>query len=251
MLNWCFKVYFSLWLVLPVKAQNVAGWHWYKDPPASQEKSPKQKKACSQKDLSWSTQIKEMQKRHEEALAQAILNPSPEAVEHVLWMQKDMMDKAVRFQDLWQQVILQKGEVFLNPELNPNPLSQKIQDQDNRKALQEQLTRLSKKYGLFLALKQDCPYCTTFMPIVAEFARIYGFEVLGIGDISPRDVPFKVLKDNGVIKLINPEQKFPALFLVNLKHKEVWPLAWGLNALSDLERNAQVILKQMQQTRTS
>ncbi len=63
---------------------------------------------------------------------------------------------------------------------------------------------------------------------------------------TPRLVyKLKVLADNGVLNIINPEHKYPALFLVNLKQKEVWPLAWGLNSLSDLEINAQIVVDQI------
>lgn len=258
MLNWCFRLWMFAQIILPLHSNDFQGWNWYKEPLEDESREDKDSHSDSKRESAqkssepalWDMRMKKLQKQHEEALSQAIMNPTPQSIELVLKLQKDIMDRAVAFQKVWQQVLLAKGEKFIDPETNSNPHHRKIRENQDRQELSIQLKTISKRFGLFLALKQGCGYCEKFAPIAEEFARTYGFELLGIGDVVESSYRFKTLADNGVLRLINPDEKYPALFLVNLNKKEVWPLAWGLNSLSDLEANARLVIDQMQKVST-
>lgn len=252
--SWFFRVYLLMATTMPLHCNEFQGWNWYKEPAEAESIAEKNSENDPTSNFlqrvpsssPWDEKLKNLQRQHDEALAHAIMKPSPQAVELVLKLQKDIMDRALAFQKIWQQVLLAKGEKFIDPHTNSNPHHRKIRENQDRQDLALQLKAISKQFGLFLALKNGCAYCDKFVPIVEEFAHTYGFELLGIGNVAATSYRFKVLGDNGVLSLINPDHKYPALFLVNLNKKEVWPLAWGLNSLSDLEINARIIVEQMQ-----
>jgi conjugal transfer pilus assembly protein TraF len=103
---------------------------------------------------------------------------------------------------------------------------------------------LAKTHGLFLFFKESCPYCHAFAPIVKQFRDTYGFKVKAVSydGGSLKEFP-EACPDNGAIRKLNPYMIFPALLLVNPEKGEVIPLSWGMNAISVLEQQANLVFE--------
>jgi thiol-disulfide isomerase/thioredoxin len=117
---------------------------------------------------------------------------------------------------------------------------------EQEKALEAALKKLSRTHGLFFFFKKSCPYCKDFAPIVAEFAKTYGFDVLGVSRDGGHLPGIRQLPDNGIIATLNPQGLFPGLFLAPYdKSSPPIPLAWGLVSGDDLKENARFILEKI------
>lgn len=241
----------NVWAEKPIEfaAADPKGFLWYgpllkKAPPQSQKK----KKAS----LSPVTtqpdplkQMKELQRAFKKATAQAVLNPTYDNVKQAQYFQERIMRQAETFQKMWQWVLLQDGHHW-KKEAHGNRVHREILKEEERKSFQKNLHKMAETYGLFFFFKENCPYCHAFAPIVKQFAQEYGFVVKAVSadrvESLKQAFPQAVI-DNGTIRKLNPQGIFPALFFVNPVTQEIIPLSWGMNALSVLEQQAQLVFK--------
>lgn len=225
------------------------GWFWYKEeklPPKKKEEEKKQPKAEPVRPLTSNEQIKKMREEYEEILATALLNPTLENVTLAKNKQLEFEERSQQFSDVWVLSHLLESKGYSH-QGNPHPWHQQLLQKEKKKVLGQKLRELSKHYGLFFAFKESCPYCHQFAPVVARFAREYGFEIKGIsadgGVVEGID---NLSKDNGALSVINPEGIYPALFLANPKTMEVIPIAWGMVTTEQLLNNLEVVLQQLE-----
>ena len=189
----------------------------------------------------YTERMKAFQKDLEEAQSRAILNPTYENVRTFKAYQDQMMTRATKFSEMWLMVNLMEGGV--REEDNNNLAFRKIYDEQEDQRLGEALKKAAKTHGLFFFFKQDCPYCHQFAPLVARFAKTYGFEVKAISQKGGQLKEFpNAVQDNGMGAKLNPEGIYPSLFIANPKTGEAAPLAWGFVSLADLKRNFKYIL---------
>ncbi|MEI8321219.1 MAG: conjugal transfer protein TraF [Alphaproteobacteria bacterium] len=188
----------------------------------------------------------ELQKAFERATAKAVLEPSYQNVKEAQYFQERIMRQAEAFQKMWQWVLLQDSYHW-QKNAHGNRVHRELLKEESHKEFGKNLQTLAKNFGLFFFFKEDCTYCHAFAPFVKQFADTYGFAVKVVsGDHITRglkEFPSAVM-DNGTIRKLNPQGIFPALFLVNPLTQEVLPLSWGLNSISVLEENANLIYKQ-------
>lgn len=228
------------------------GWLWYKDPAPLREK-PQVKKETQQRSSlpsqapkTYKQQIKDVREKFEEALSKSILIPTLENVTITQRLQKQVMDQAEAFSKVW--VLASLVDEAQEKGAPQNALSQKIYQEEREKRLKTKLRSLSRHFGLFVALKENCPYCHRFAPLAQEFADAFGFDLKGISKgRGTYPVLKNVSKDNGALSLINPEGVYPALFLVRYKSGEVIPLAWGLVSTQELLRNAEIVINALEE----
>ena len=237
------KTLFSLLIIslsygetLPFKEPQ--GWLWYKEAPTLLKKaSPIKKKRTP------TEEVEVLKKEFEEATALAILTPSFENVQKAQRLQTQIMNRAETFSKMWQWVVLQDASHWQEAS-HSNRVHREIYKEEEEKKLKKNLKTLAKSYGLFLFFKTNCAYCHAFAPIVKMFADQYGFVVKAVSADGGtlKEFPSSVM-DNGTIRKLNPEGIFPALFLINPATNDVIPLSWGMNSLSVLEQQSNLIFE--------
>lgn len=230
---------------------SAEGWLWYKEQapePIKKEESPQPEslKSPSKKKETYQAQLTKLREHFEEAMAKSILVPTLENVNETRALHDQMFHKSEQFSQLWMVSTLMDGRGH-EATTNLNPLHRKIYEQDKTEKLSSQLKTLSKTYGLFFVFKPDCPYCHKFVPLVAEFANKFGFELKGISkDGGTLPGLTNISKDNGILNLINLEGIYPALFLANPKTLEVMPVAWGMVSYTELLQNFETLIQAME-----
>lgn len=215
--------------------ENKTGWHWYQDPVILQEEVPHGTTQNQNANLSATEIVEDYKKELEHRLHTALVEPSFKNVKAYQELQKDMMDKAEHFSEMWMQVL------YNNPYLDHtlitpvNHKSRHLYFDQKKQRTAKTIQDLSNEYGLFFIFDSHCSYCREFSPIVKLFSKTYNWEVIPItadgGNLSEFPRP---LDDNGIIEKWKIKA-FPALFAVNPNTEEVIPIAYGMTSLDEIE----------------
>ena len=227
------------------------GWHWYKDPveeePQPEEllppPEPPKAEAPAQEpekqiakgpepfSLKW---VKEMLPKYQE---RAWDNPTPENVQAFFLIQRFAMDRANKFADVAQQVVI--GNTLLDESMR-RPLatfaSQKV-DRDMASRTDDILKRISQHAGIFFFFKSDCQYCEAQAPILGFLEREYGFSILAVsidgGELQSRKFENTRVDTGQAAKL--GVMATPAIFLMN-EEGQFTAIAQSVLAYSDLKQ---------------
>lgn len=195
------------------------GWHWYQAEPGPNKESENNKETLSQNPIE---ELKEYQRKLEEAKAMAVMHPNKENIEKYQYLQHEALERANKFSNIWME------NVYRNPELNYSlisPTSQKARHvylHEEEKKKEEKIAELSREYGLFYFFKKGCEYCKEFGPIVKRFSEKYKWEVLAISEFGEEE---------------------PSLFAVNPKTGDVIPIANGMISIEEMEDRIMTIMR--------
>lgn len=224
------------------------GWYWYHDPaqelqlpeeprdPPHEKPLPAPPKPSGSEpfSLKW---IQEMLPKYQEL---AWNQPTHENVQAYFLVQRFAMDRANKFSDVAQQVVV--GNALLDETMR-RPLATFANMQVDRTAAQntdELLKKVAKKAGLFFFFKSDCRYCEAQAPLIGHLEDM-GFNVLAVsidgGSLLTRQ--FKDTRvDSGQAEALGVSAT-PALFLMN---DEGTFTALGQTVLSFSELRRRILL---------
>lgn len=206
--------------------QHAVGWHWYDDPkPVVHPIVPLPSKPIPSDPIA---QIRTTQRTLERALDSAILDPSPNRIQTYLTLQNQLSQRASRFAAVWQWVLLHHPELNLSLHYPTESLALDVQKKHQQERYDEKIKGLAEHTGLFFFYKPSCPYCVRFAPIVKNIAAHYRIPVIPItleNAVLPEFPDSK--KDQGQARQLGVKQT-PALFAVNPKNKQAFPVAYGL-----------------------
>ncbi|MDO4936678.1 MAG: conjugal transfer protein TraF [Sutterellaceae bacterium] len=164
------------------------GWYWYVDPVPEEELEPiepppeapkppeptKEAKAGPAPfSLKW---VQEMLPKYKEI---AWDNPTPENVQAYFLVQRFAMDRATKFADVAQQVVI--GNVMLDESMR-RPLATfagTYIDRASARHTDDMLRKIAEKAGIFFFFKSSCRYCEAQAPLLAYFED-YGFDILAV-----------------------------------------------------------------------
>lgn len=222
--------------------KNAEGWHWYQDPEPIQIEEQDKTHNRGEK-LSATEVVNEYKKELENRLHLAWMNPSFKNIKAYQELQKEMLDKAEDFSEMWMQV------VYKVPELDHTlmaPVNHKARhlyfDQKQQEAIQT-IRALANTHGLFFFFDSQCRFCQEFAPIIQLFSKRYHWEVMPISaDGGPLKEFSRPLTDNGIIHQWKID-RFPALFAVNPESKEVIPIAYGMTSIDEIETRILLLAK--------
>ena len=171
-----------------------------------------------------------------ELKAKAILDPSTENITAFIQFQRQQLDRASTFSDVWQRAVWQ------NPELDytlqrPVGTVAKAEWLSTRKADQDQsLNRLGERYGIFYFFAQSCGACHIFSPILKSVADSHGLHVMAIStDGGPSDMFTRYSVDSGQRERMGLTSKTtPAVVLFDTVTKRAVPIGYGIIAADEL-----------------
>ena len=238
---------------------HARGWHWYEHIPLSKKpekpvseaqvsktQKPKPEKAqpASQDPSIILEQDKEKVKQQ---LAAALVNPTPQNLYAYMSLQKQTMERAHHFAQVWQEVVLRHPELDDTLKFPTTQTGRHIFYEQEKQQLFQDIQSLKDTHGLYFFFRENCPYCKAFAPIVKTFAEKYGWQVLSISLDDPLDgessQEFKdVVKDNGMAQKLGVT-RVPALFVANPSQSMVLPIAHGLISEAEIEQRILLLTK--------
>lgn len=172
----------------------------------------------------------------DELKARAILEPSEENVIAYVRFQREQLDRASTFSDVWQRALWQ------NPDLDytlQRPVSTvgKRAWLDDRKADRDAVLRsLGQRYGLFYFYAQSCAACDIFGPILRSVADSHDMSVMAISmDGGPnRDFPDYVVDAGQRQRMGVPGRETPALVLFDTVTRRTIPVGFGILSADEI-----------------
>ena len=172
-----------------------------------------------------------------ELKAQAILHPTPDNVAAYIRFQREQLDRASLFSDVWQRALWQDPALDYTLERPVGALAKK-QWQDTRAAERDvAMARLSERYGLFYFFAQTCGACEVMSPIVKAVASRWRITVRAI---STDGGPSRHFPDYSVEKGQRPRMGLepgitPAVVLWDSVGKRPIPIGYGVLSADELQ----------------
>lgn len=219
----------------------LKGFNWYGKPEISKKEEAEAKKVEQEAKLNtrevelpdYEKNIRDLKRRHEEAHRRALDNPTHENILVELYLEKEMMNKSKLYGERRAAVAMLDAK-FTDMNNHSNVLHRSVQEQKEEAEDSKKLKALSKDWGLILQVSEECPHCHIFAPIVLEFAKAHGFQLLAASKAGQDFQGIEGVADLGQMLVFNPERATPVLFLVKSDGKEVWPIARGVNSADDI-----------------
>jgi len=212
------------------------GWFWYEtipiEEPEQEKKEPEPVPSPTltlPPQLSPRERLKQQGEALENAMATAILYPTPENYRQYLEQSKQIQEQSQLF------ALGLKQAIWLNPEYDytlesPNNAQAIIaKNEQINLADDAAIAALADKTGLLFFFRSDCPYCHRFAPILKKFSEHYEFPVIPISLDGPGLKEFPYPKTNLELAQLLKVDVVPAVALLEPKTQKVSMVSYGFN----------------------
>ena len=172
-----------------------------------------------------------------ELKAKAILEPTPANVTAYIRFQREQLDRASLFSDVWQRAIWQDPDLDYTLQRPVSTLG-KRQWQDARGAERNTvMAHLSERYGLFYFFAQSCGACEVMSPIVQSVATTWHITVRAIStDGGPsRHFPAYTVETNQRSRMGLEPKITPAVVLWDAAKGQAIPIGYGVMSADELQ----------------
>ena len=172
-----------------------------------------------------------------ELKARAILEPTSVNVTTYIRFQREQLDRASLFSDVWQRAIWQDPELDYTLQRPVSTLG-KRQWQDSRSAERDAvMAGLSGRYGLFYFFAQSCGACEVMSPIVQSVAATWRVTVRAIStDGGPsRHFPNYTVETNQRSRMGLEPKVTPAVVLWDAAKNQAIPIGYGVMSADELQ----------------
>lgn len=170
--------------------------------------------------------------RLEELKAKAVLEPSPENIIAYVRYQREQLDRASMFADVWERAIWQHPDLDYTLQRPVNTLGKSAWLEQRKTDREATIATLSERYGLFFFYSGSCGACEVFSPVVRSLADKYHLSVLPVsmdGGANPAFPRFVV--NHGQYEKMGLEGgQVPALVLFDTYLKKPIPVGYGVMA---------------------
>lgn len=219
-------------------SKKLSGFLWYNEEP-KQATALKTIKPSSKAKL---TQLQILKLKFKKALNIAIDQPTTLNIIKAQKLQKEIMDKSLKFAEIWQYVALLDptlSSIKSHPNILQRKFNQQLVDIENK----IKISSLSKNWGLILQVKENCLHCDKFAEIVKNFATEYNLQLLAATKAKNNYHGIITVLDKGQLDFINPKGEVPVLYLVSSNGKDIFPIARGINNQDKIIHNIHIINK--------
>lgn len=172
-----------------------------------------------------------------ELKAKAILEPTRENVIAYIRFQREQLDRASLFSDVWQRAIWQQPDLDYTLERPVSTLA-KRQWQDARNASRDNImANLGKRYGLFYFFSQSCGACEVMSPIVKSVSNRWKLTIRAIStDGGPSRHFQNYTVEAGQRARMGLKPKItPALVLWDSAQSRAIPIGYGILSADELQ----------------
>ena len=180
--------------------------------------------------------LKAISEQLEELKAAAILEPTTENVSAYISFQREQLDRASDFADVWRRAIWQNPELDYTLQRPVNSVGKRTWSVQRKATRDQALSAISERYGVFYFFSSACAACEVFSPIIKGVADRYGMTVMAVSvDGGPNAVFPRYLVDTGQFQAMGMAGKqVPALVLFDTVTKRPMPIGYGVMAADDV-----------------
>ncbi|MBJ7499656.1 MAG: conjugal transfer protein TraF [Sphingopyxis sp.] len=213
-------------------AERRLGIWFYCDPPEekpSDEQRPSPEPPAAE-------QLAAITRTLDELKARAILEPSEANVIAYVRFQREQLDRASTFSDVWQRALWQNPDLDYTLQRPVSTLGKRAW-LDNRSADRSAvLTRLGERYGIFYFFAQSCGACEIFAPVLRSVADSHHLAIMAVSmDGGPsRHFPNYVVDSGQRARMGVPGNETPALVLFDTATRRTIPIGFGIMSADEL-----------------
>lgn len=172
----------------------------------------------------------------DELKARAILEPTSENIVNYIRFQREQLDRASTFADVWSRAIWQNPELDYTLERPVSTLAKQTWLTDRRQQREGSMAALTERYGVFYFYSSSCSACRTFSPVMRALSDRYGLEVLAVSmDGGPNEAFPNFVVDSGQYQRMGLQGgTVPALVLFDTQTKQPIPIGYGVMAADEV-----------------
>ncbi len=135
-----------------------------------------------------SERIRDIGAQLEDMRATAILDPTTENIAAYIRFQREQLDRASLFADMWQRTLWQQPELDYTLVRPVGHLSKKVWSDERVREQEALFASLGERYGIFYVYAGSCAACQAFSPLLRGFADRYGLTVKAVSvDGAPNE----------------------------------------------------------------
>ena len=197
---------------------------------------PKPKPSDQAPAASASDRLKDISTALEELKAQAILDPTPENVTAYITYQREQLDRASSFADVWRRAVWQNPELDYTLQRPVNSLGKRTWLDQRRGDRERVLGEIGGRYGVFYFYASSCAACEVFAPIMRGVADRFGMTVMAVSmDGGPSATFPNYLINTGQYERMGLSGgQVPALVLYDTQTKRPMPIGYGVLAADEV-----------------
>jgi conjugal transfer pilus assembly protein TraF len=172
----------------------------------------------------------------DELKAKAILEPTSENLTAYMRYQREQLDRASTFADVWGRAVWQNPDLDYTLERPINALGKQTWLAERKADKAATLKALSQRYGVFYFFSSACSACRVFSPIIRSLSDQYGLEVMAVSmDGGPSDTFPRYAVDTGQYERMGlTGRQVPALVLFDTQTRRPIPIGYGLMAADEV-----------------
>ncbi|MGF7154775.1 conjugal transfer protein TraF [Novosphingobium gossypii] len=181
-------------------------------------------------------QLAAISEQLDELKAKAILDPTTENLIAYMHYQREQLDRASTFADVWGRAVWQNPDLDYTLERPINSLGKQTWMADRKAQKASTMKSLSQRYGVFYFYSSACSACRVFSPIIRSISDRYGLEVLAVSmDGGPNETFPRYAVNTGQYERMGlTGNQVPALVLFDTQTKQPIPIGYGLMAADDV-----------------
>lgn len=213
------------------RERNLGQWFYCEKP------KPKPETAAQvQANIPAAVRLKAISEMLDELKARAILEPTTRNVQAYISYQREQLDRASDFADVWRRAIWQNPELDYTLQRPINALGKKTWTTQRTAQRDAALAAISQRYGVFYFYSSGCAACEVFSPIIRGVSDRFGMTVMAVSiDGGPNAAFPNYLIDTGQFQAMGMAGKqVPALVLFDTVTKQPMPIGYGVMAADDV-----------------
>lgn len=173
----------------------------------------------------------------DELKARAILEPTPGNVSAYIRFQREQLDRASMFADVWSRALWQNPDLDYTLQRPVNTLGKQVWTAERRLEREAAMEALTSRYGVFYFYASSCPACAKFNPVMSALSDRYGLEVLAVSLDGGANAVFpNYVVDQGQYERmgLGPSRQVPALVLFDTQTRQPIPIGYGIMAADEV-----------------
>jgi conjugal transfer pilus assembly protein TraF len=218
-------------------AERSLGRYFYCASPLEEELPPAEAETTVTASPSATAEVEAIRTQLEELRAEAVLRPTPESVASYIRFQREQLDRASTFSDMWRRALWMDPSLDYNLERPASGFAKRAWLDGRKDERQQALAGLKDRYGLFYFYAASCSACQTFSPVLRGLADAHDLTVKAVSTDGGPSAAFPAwVRDSGQKERLGfADAPVPAVILFDSETKEVTPVAFGVTSQAELE----------------